>query len=205
MSDLLSLINSNSLAGTAGVGEPQRYNSIVLAIPGSVNKGDVLTLGLQSFNIPKMLGMSNAIQIQRGLTSKKFAGNVQFDQLTVEFKDYVDRPTLAQLVQWRAQVFNPYTKQVGAATLYKRDCEVFLFPPVGSLAAVRSIILKGVWPDSIDTGNADVSSDESVNIQTNFQYDECLPGQGFDQTSFLLSAGISLVSGALSAALQVAF
>lgn len=194
-SSLVDLISSAHIGNQSGGFEPQRVNSIILVIPGLGQDGDEISLALQSFTIPPILGNTNPVMIQRGLIAKKFAGNVTFDVLTIDFKQYVDRPTLEALVKWRQRVYNPVTKQINAAAVYKRDAEIIFIPPAGSGGQQQSIITKGLFPLSINQGNADLASDDTLNINCPFEYDECLPGQGFDTTSLALSAGITFSAG----------
>jgi len=132
--------------------------------------------------------------VQRGLTAKHFAGNVSYSGLSVDYEDYVDQATAEILLNWRQQVYNPQTKQLGPASQYKRNAQVLFTSPGGLI--LRKLNILGMFPLSVKIGpQADTQTDGLSMINCQFQYDECTPGDGFSTTNWAQLAGSQIAVG----------
>jgi hypothetical protein len=190
---LRDLLNSAGIGGQNAVSEPQRMNQIILVC--DLDNDRQIALGLQQFSIPAPFGTSNTVMIQRGITPKKFAGNLTYDAMSCQFKDYVDRPVAQRLLEWRSRVVDPVTGSVNAAASYKRSAKVMFVGPPGT--PTRELNVRGIWPTVVNFGDADLSSDETVMIQATFEFDECFPGKGFDSATSFISGLVSAATGAI--------
>lgn len=172
------------LGGQAGAAtlEPQRVNGALLHIQvdgvGPLSPED-LVLALSSFPIPKV--NNGIIEVGYLNEKRKFAGLPTFDDLSVVFKDYVNKPVADTLLSWRHQVYNPHTGAIGLASVYKKSAFVQLFAPDGTFE--RQYNLQGVWPSTYDPGDADLAGEESLNITITLTIDKAVPSQGFEASS----------------------
>lgn len=193
-----ALATGQHLLNAGGNGELQRMNNIVLVIPGIAenNPLDEVSLALQTFSIPNIFGTSNPVTVQKGITPRKYAGNLSYDALSVTFHDVVDRPALTQFLKWRAQATNYATQQVRAASSYKKNGRAILIGPEGTRN--REILIFGMWCSGVVMGEADKGSDEPLLPSATIEYDYALPGEGFDANSFLGQAALNFAAGQLT-------
>lgn len=181
----LDILNADFMGPTGGGYEPQRVNNALLNIVMGGNnnpnatqgaRDDDLTLSLDTFPIPKD---SNGI-IEAGYLNekRKFAGNPIFDDLSVVYKDFVDRQTAKILRRWRYEVYDPETGKIGLASQYKKKGWVSLFAPNGEF--LRSIELIGVWPSAMDPGDIDMAGEDILRITMTLTIDKAIPREGLN-------------------------
>lgn len=152
--------------------ELQRTNNGQLHIVGlESNIGGVLTLALSSFPIPKV--SQGIIEVRYLNEARKFPGNVTYDDLTIVFRDYVDRDVAGALLKWRALCYDPVTGKIGRVAQAKKMARIVLFSPTGDLE--REYELQGVWPSSFDGGEIDMAGEDGVNISLTLTYDKFIP------------------------------
>lgn len=168
---------SGVLGGNANSSyEPQRTNGALMYVTGIGNGGvdEVFTIGLKSFPLPKV---TNAPQQVGYLNEKrKFAGNPEFDDISVQFQDYADLNTAQTLLAWRHQVYDPTTGKIGLKSQYARTGLVKLFAPNGDFE--RQYHLIGMWPSAFDHGEIDQQGDDMLTIMCNFCIDKAIPDVG---------------------------
>lgn len=169
------------LGGQTGAAtlEPQRGNGALLHIQlagvGPLQDDD-LVLALSTFPIPKV---TNAIIDVPYLNEmRKFAGRPTFDDLSVVYKDYVNKAVADTLLSWRHQVYNPHTGAIGLKSAYAKSGFVQMFAPDGTFE--RQYNLQGVWPSAYDPGDIDMGGDESLNITLTLTIDKAVPSDGFE-------------------------
>jgi hypothetical protein len=155
--------------------EPQRVNNALLHITG-LEGSDDLVLALSSFPLPKVT--NGIVEIGHVNEKKKFAGLPTFDDLSVIFKDYVDKNTAVYLLKWRRLVYDPRTGKIGLAYQYKKPGYVELFAPNGEF--IRQYDLVGCWPSGFDPGDIDLMGEDTINITLTLTIDKAYPSQGFD-------------------------
>lgn len=166
--------------------EPQRSNNAMLVIdglPGEQGDSKFVELAINTFSLPK--SNHNPTEIHWLNRVFKYAGKRVYDDLTLELNQYVDRDIAAILYAWYAQVQGdkgPIAQGIsdplldgalGLARDYKKDADIFLYPPnalTGEM--VRAYELEGVWPQSVDGGEIDMSSDEPVRMSINLSIDQ---------------------------------
>lgn len=173
----LDFMHANHLGGGgAGAGfEPQRVNNGELIITGLDGLGggrdDVLRLSVASFPLPKVA--TGVLEVGYLNERRKFAGNTMYDDLSVVFKDHVDRDTAAILWKWRQIVHDPVTGKTGLAANYKKLAYIRLYAPNGTRE--RSYRLEGVWVSQMDPGEIDYLGEDTVNIQCTLTIDKFYP------------------------------
>jgi hypothetical protein len=168
---------SGVLGGNANSSyEPQRVSGALLHVTG-IGNGAVdttFTAALKSFPLPKW---TNTPQIVGYLNEKrKFAGNPEFDDLSVSFQDYVDLNTAQTLLAWDQLVYDPNAGTIGLKANYARTGLVQMFAPDGSFT--RQYHLIGMWPSSFDHGEIEQGGDDLLAINVGFAIDKAIPDAG---------------------------
>lgn len=166
----LDSLTAQHIGGQApGEFELQRQNNGLLYIVGlDGNIDNVITLGLSSFPIPKV--SQGIIEVRYLNEARKFPGNVTFDDLSIVFRDYVDRNMAGILLRWRRLCYDPVTGKIGRVAQAKKQARIVLFSPTGDLE--REYELQGVWPSAFDGGEIDFSAEDGVNITLTLTYDK---------------------------------
>ena len=187
----LATLHANHIGGVGGGFEPQRVNNALMYIAGldgaaasatpagqasEVPRENDLVLSLSTFPIPKRT--MGIIEIGYLNEKRKFAGNPTYDDLSVVYKDYVDRKTAKLLWIWNYQVHNPETGKTGLASVYKKNGWVSLFDPSGGTE--RQYKLIGVWPSAFDPGDIDMTGEDSINITVTLTIDKTIPSNGLN-------------------------
>jgi hypothetical protein len=170
--------------------EPQRVNNIKLVIKSGASSGTIpddanIALALDTFPIPKLSGGT----IEAGYLNekRKFAGNPTFDDLTIVYKDLVTTHVAWELVQWRQLVHNntaspfngipvggigyAYKNATHGPTIgYKRNGWVIKYGPSGYPIERWDVL--GIWPSSLDPGEADMSGEDFIRINMTLTVDK---------------------------------
>ena len=155
--------------------EPQRVNNAVLHfsdLPGD----EELVLALSSFPLPKKT--HGIIEVGYVNEKRKFAGLPTFDDLSVIYKDYVDKNTANILLKWDRLVYNPLTGRMGLKAEYAKDGYAELFAPNGEF--IRHYDLIGCWPSGFDPGDIDLMGEDTVNITLTLTIDKAYASDGFN-------------------------
>jgi len=154
--------------------EPQRVNNALLHI-SDLEGDDDLVLALMSFPLPKRT--MGIIEVGYVNERRKFAGLPTFDDLSVVYKDYVDKNTADFLWKWANMVYDPKTGVIGLASTYKKNGWVELFAPNGE--HIRNYDIQGVWPSGFDPGDIDLTGEDTLNITMTLTIDKAYPSTGF--------------------------
>lgn len=174
----LSTLYADHIGHANGNFEPQRINNALLRIVGldsggASGKEDDLVLALASFPIPKRT--MGIVEIGYLNEKRKFAGIPTYDDLSVIYKDYVDKDIAQILWEWNYQVHNPETGRTGLARKYKKSGSVTLYGPNGDGEFDRVYNLIGIWPSGFDPGDADLQGEDSINITMTLTIDKVIP------------------------------
>jgi len=155
--------------------EPQRINNALLHIADLEGDED-LVLALQSFPLPKQT--SNIVEIGYVNEKRKFAGVPTFDDLSVIYRDYVDKNVAQMLWRWRKLVYDPQTGRIGLKSQYAKNGWVEMFAPNGDF--IRRYEMIGCWPSGMDPGDIDLAGDDAIQITMTLTIDKAFPSDGFD-------------------------
>lgn len=170
----ISDLSAAHISAQAGAFEPQRGNNALLRIYGLLDdapgpKGEsVLTLSLQSFPLPSVTVEPQEVFWVN--EKRKVAGMVNFEDLEVIYKDFVDAGTAQILKKWHEQVYNPANGKIGLARDYKKTGLIEMFAPDGSYSRYYSV--QGMWPSMYNPGTVDMTSGEPVLITVTLVIDK---------------------------------
>jgi len=155
--------------------EPQRSNNALLFISGLPGQTDpaYMATAIDSFSAPKWT--NSPIELAFLNEKRKVAGRPLVEDMTVTYKDFVDKNIAAVLMAWRLQVYNPFTGVMGYAGWYKKNALVYLYPPDFNTARVRKFALEGVWPQDFDMGEFTMEGEETVKITFPLSVDKVKP------------------------------
>lgn len=164
--------------------EPQRTNNFEIHIYGlegltsadkslkmPSNSGQFLTLSTKSVGD---LGIGiDPITIDYGNNAIKFAGKPSYDNISLDFNDYVGIETERIIAAWHRLVYDPKTQKVGRASVYKKSAHLLEFSPDGGFRKCWE--LKGCFPTSITYGGYDQGGGSVRNIQVTLSVDYAIP------------------------------
>jgi hypothetical protein len=134
-------------AGASMRFEPSRVYNYSLIIPGLGDGTELIRLSVES--VSGFNTNNEVINMRYQNESRKVAGGANVGNVSLTVRDFVDIPTGRILRDWRSQVHNPETGEIGYAFEYKRNASLIMNDPKGN--DVRQILLKGVWPTSFNT------------------------------------------------------
>ena len=166
-------VDASHIAGAHGAFEPQRKNNFTVIFTGT--DGSVMQKALQSFPFPRE--SNPAITVPFGNEERKVAGRATFDDVTLVLKDFADQPVMRALLDWRKQVYDPTTGKIGWARDYKRDGQLILSGPDGTVE--RKWDLKGMWPSANEAGGGDMGDNSQNMISVTLSIDKAIPSSGF--------------------------
>lgn len=148
--------------------EPQRTNNFEIRFPNlpqlySIDQGiampanasDYLTLSTRS--VGGINTNISSINISYGNNTIKFAGKPEYNDITINFRDFIGIQTERILMAWSKLVYNPATEKVGRASIYKQQGYLLEFAPDGT--NVKTWKLEGAWPGSVQF--SDYSNDDN--------------------------------------------
>lgn len=186
----LTVVSAAHLLNAQGRFEPQRSSNVQLVVHDIAGvEPDVLRLAANTLPLPKM--SNTVLEKMYGNTMRRYAGRQMYEDLTMQFTDYVDVAVAKALMSWRYLVSDPETGQIGMAKDYKKTAEIHLLPPngvavtnVGSIAVspeyLRTWEVVGMWPSNADFGDGDLSGDSELFINVTFSLDVVIPRKGLN-------------------------
>ena len=144
--------------------EPKRKNRWVFAIEG-----------IDAFLIKTAARPSYSMQEQKvsWINSERYlAGKVSFEQLSVTLQDPIAPSGAQQVMEWIRTHHETVSGRAGYADFYKRDCQLKLLDPVGTVIELWDI--KGAMLTSANFGDLSYE-DEGINdISLNIRFDNCV-------------------------------
>lgn len=147
------------LAEGVAKGEPVRQNAwevLIEQLGGSELALFAQTCTLPNPSIPQ-------IEIPHFNEKTKIAGGpAEFPNISLEIIDTVDPDTARKIWEWYSLVYNPETSAIGFASEYKKQGSIVQYDSKGN--QLRTWKASGLWPTSINYGQADYSSGEPLRI-----------------------------------------
>lgn len=147
--------------------EPLKKNRFMLRFPSSLG---ISEYSLFSAARPKVT--INAVEIPFLNTSTYVAGRFNWEEISVQFKDFIGPSTSQALMEWVRLSSESVTGRQGYAAGYKKDVELELLDPVG--AVVQKWLLQGTFITSFDAGSLSMSDDEIATIDATLRMDRCI-------------------------------
>ena len=174
------------LAANPNMFEVQRENNfefIVTDIDGIVRAGmegteddivrilknaqEVISLSVVRTSVPHFT--QGTIEVKRGNSTLKYAGNPQFPTGSLEVNDFIGADTKSVLQAWQNLSYNVRTEKVGLASEYKKDCYLVEYAPDGQV--VRQWRMHCCWISGLSEGDYNAEANGKKTIQATIEYD----------------------------------
>ena len=105
-------------------------------------------------------------------STRYVAGKTKFDALSVTLHDPIAPSGAQQVMEWVSSHFESVSGRGGYADFYKRDCQLKLLDPVGTVVELWDI--KGAFLTSAGFGDLDYGSEDPTEISLTLRFDNCV-------------------------------
>ncbi len=145
--------------------EPKRKNRWIFAIEG-IDAFLIKSAARPSFN-------SSAQEINFINSTRYVAGKMKFGTLSVTLHDAIAPSGAQQVMEWIRTHFESVSGRAGYADFYKRDCQLKMLDPVGTVIELWDI--KGAQINTANFNDLDYNDDGTpVDISLELQFDNCV-------------------------------
>lgn len=144
--------------------EPKRKNRWVFAIEG-IDAFILKTASRPSFSIQEQ--EINYINAKRYI-----AGKATFESISVTLHDPIAPSGAQQVMEWIRTHYESVSGRAGYADFYKRDCQLKMLDPVGTVVELWDI--KGAFLTSANFGDLSYDGDEPADISITIRFDNCV-------------------------------
>ena len=144
--------------------EPKRKNRWVFAIEG-IDAFILKTASRPSFQIGEQ--EINFINAKRYV-----AGKMTFDQMNVTLHDPIAPSGAQQVMEWIRTHYESVSGRAGYADFYKRDCQLKLLDPVGTVVELWDI--KGAFLTNANFGDLSYDAEDPADISLTIRFDNCV-------------------------------
>lgn len=103
---------------------------------------------------------------------RNVAGKLSFQDISVKLHDPIAPSGAQQVMEWIRTHYESVSGRAGYADFYKRDCQLKMLDPVGTVVELWDI--KGAFLTSADFGSLQYSGDEIMSITLNLKFDNCV-------------------------------
>ena len=104
--------------------------------------------------------------------TRYLAGKTKFGTLDITLHDPIAPSGAQQVMEWLRLVYESVSARGGYADFYKRDCQLKMLDPVGTVVELWD--LKGCFPTSISFGDLDYTADDMSEISLTMRFDNCV-------------------------------
>lgn len=106
-------------------------------------------------------------------STRYLAGRTQFGELSLTLYDAIAPSGAQQVMEWVRTHFESVSGRAGYADFYKRDIQLKMLDPVGTVVELWDI--KGAFIKTANFGDGlDFSSNDAVEISLSLRYDNCV-------------------------------
>ena len=144
--------------------EPKRKNRWIFAIEG-IDAFILKTAARPSFTIGEQ--EINFINAKRYI-----AGKMTFDSLSVTLHDPIAPSGAQQVMEWIRTHYESVSGRAGYADFYKRDCQLKMLDPVGTVVELWDI--KGAFLTNANFGDLSYDGEEPTDISLTIRFDNCV-------------------------------
>ena len=145
--------------------EPKRKFRWVFAIEG------IDAFLMKSAARPQIQTPSQAIQFINH--TRYVTGRTTFQEMTVSLYDPIAPSGAQQVMEWVRTHFESVSGRAGYADFYKRDCQIKMLDPVGTVVELWDI--KGAFITNANFGtDLDYNSEAPADIQMTLRFDNCV-------------------------------
>jgi hypothetical protein len=107
------------------------------------------------------------------INSTRFiAGKTKFDTLACTLHDPIAPSGAQQVMEWVRTHFESVSGRAGYADFYKRDCQLKLLDPVGTVVELWDI--KGCWLTNASFGDMDYGGEEPMEVSLTIRFDNAV-------------------------------
>ena len=100
------------------------------------------------------------------------AGKTKFETITVTLHDAIAPSGAQQVMEWIRTHFESVSGRAGYADFYKRDCQLKLLDPVGTVVELWD--MKGCMLTSSNFGELDYGAEDPQEISLTIRFDNCV-------------------------------
>jgi hypothetical protein len=144
--------------------EPKRKNRWVFAIEG-IDAFLMKTASRPSYTIGE-----TEINF---INSKRYvAGKATFDTISITLHDPIAPSGAQQVMEWIRTHYESVSGRAGYADFYKRDCQLKMLDPVGTVVELWDI--KGAFLTTANFGDLSYDGDEPQEISLTLRFDNCV-------------------------------
>ena len=142
--------------------EPKRKNRFILALEG-IDAYIVKSSGQPTYNVEE-------VEIPWMNTQRYIAGKAKPNVLPITFHDPIAPSGAQQVHEWFRTCFDPVSGRAGYADFYKRDAQLKLLDPIGTVVSLWDI--KGGWlQGDINPGDLSYEDATLTEISVNMRWD----------------------------------
>lgn len=144
--------------------EPKRKNRWIFSLEG-----------IDSFLIKTASRPSISIEEQTisYMNSKRYvAGNATFETISLTLHDPIAPSGAQQVMEWVRTHFESVSGRAGYADFYKRDCQLKLVDPVGTVIELWDI--KGCFLTSAGFGDVSYEDSAMMEVSLTLRFDNCV-------------------------------
>jgi len=144
--------------------EPKRKFRWIFAIEG------IDAFLIKTANRPTMNTSEQEIQYLN--SSRYIAGKTKFDTVSCTLHDPIAPSGAQQVMEWVRTHYESVSGRGGYADFYKRDCQLKLLDPVGTVVELWD--MKGCFLTSAGFGDLDYGSEDPAEISLTIRFDNCV-------------------------------
>lgn len=104
--------------------------------------------------------------------TRYIAGKTKFSTINVTLNDAIAPSGAQQVMEWIRTHYESVSGRSGYADFYKRDCQLKLLDPVGTVVELWDI--KGAFLTNATYGDLDYGSEDITEIQLTIRFDNCV-------------------------------
>lgn len=135
------------------------------------NGQDVIRVSVISSSVPHF--DLSTIEIKRGNSTVKFAGNPTFSDGELKLNDFVGARTKDALMAWQALAYDVNTEKIFSASRYKKDCWLYEYTPDYD-KVIRTWELKGCWISKVSEDAFSNENNTKREITATVVYDKAI-------------------------------
>jgi len=105
-------------------------------------------------------------------STRYLAGKSKFEAITVALHDPIAPSGAQQVMEWVRTHFESVSGRGGYADFYKRDCQLKLLDPVGTVVELWDI--KGAFLTNATFGDLDYGGSDPAEISLTLRFDNCV-------------------------------
>jgi hypothetical protein len=105
-------------------------------------------------------------------STRYIAGKTKFETISVTLHDPIAPSGAQQVMEWVRTHFESVSGRAGYADFYKRDCQLKLLDPVGTVVELWD--LKGCFLTNATFGDLDYGASDPTEVSLTIRFDNCV-------------------------------